>query len=64
MIKDFVLEHSSALFSLALTILIVAIRIYFWQMEMRELRMHGQSNNSLPQKQKSSYKRTSYADVA
>ena len=64
MIKDFFLEHQSALFSMALTVLIVVIRIFFWQMEMRELKMQGHSQNPLPKKQKPSYKRTSYADAA
>ncbi|HEX4956640.1 MAG TPA: hypothetical protein VFV46_00565 [Lacibacter sp.] len=64
MIKDFLQDHLTAILSVGLTILFVAIRLFFWQMEMRELRMFGHHQSPVSKKQKQTYKRTSYADAA
>ncbi len=64
MIKEFLLENQAALLSVALTVMIVVVRAYFWHMEMRELRMFGHDQKPASKKQKETYKKTSYADAA
>ncbi|MFN5135231.1 MAG: hypothetical protein ACK5DG_07930 [Chitinophagaceae bacterium] len=64
MLKEMILENQTALLSGAFIIVILVARIYFWQMEMRELRMFGQGYSPSSKKQKPSHKRTRYADAA
>lgn len=64
MLKDFLQSNLAAILSVALTVLFVAIRLYFWQMEMRELRMYGHKEKPSSPKNKHTYKRTTYADAA
>ena len=64
MIKEILLENQAVLLSMALIIMIVAIRFYFWHMEMRELRMFGHDQKPVSKKGKHNYKRTTYADAA
>jgi hypothetical protein len=64
MIIEFLQANLTASLSVGLTLFIVAIRLFFWHMEMRELRMFGHNQQPASKKHKHTYKRTTYADAA
>jgi hypothetical protein len=64
MLLEFLQANTSAIIAVALTALIVALRFFFWHIEMRELRMHGHSQKPVTKKQQQAHKRTAYADAA
>ena len=64
MLIEFLHSNSSAILAIVFTALAVVLRLYFWQTEMRELRMFGHSEKSEVRKKKSAYKQPTYADAA
>jgi hypothetical protein len=64
MLIEFLQANQSALLSAALMILIVAARLYFWFLEIQELRRYGHKQKSFFKKSKRNYKRATYADAA
>lgn len=64
MLIEFLHTHSSAILAIVFTALAVVLRLYFWQTEMRELRMFGHSDKPIGRKKKTSYRQPTYADAA
>jgi hypothetical protein len=64
MLIDFLHTNSSAILAIVFTALVVVLRLYFWQTEMRELRMFGHSEKPEGRKKKPAYKQPTYADAA
>jgi hypothetical protein len=64
MFKEILLENEAVTLSIALTMLIVFARIYFLQMEMRQLGPFDREPKASSKKPKHTSKRTTYADAA
>jgi hypothetical protein len=64
MLLEFLQTNQSALLSAAFMLLIIAARMFFWFLEMQELRRYGHKQHSFFKKSKRNDKRTTYADAA